>query len=336
MDQTQPLLGAYALAPADRTAEANLYAGLRDLPVLGGLELPFTGALHHDDEPWLLRQVAPHWQCIITLLPGTMQQLAASPSWGLASTDPVGRRDALAFVRHAADAVARVNDTLGRQAVLAVELHSAPSAQPSSPAAVRAFTESLLEIQQMAWQGASLMVEHCDAFNPPHPHHKGFLPLGDELAALNEVERAGGRPVGLVINWARSVLETHRTETAIQHLHEALKHGRLRGVCFSGCSGAMTPYGSWRDSHMPHARTAVSPHGAAGSLLTPADIAAIGEAFRREPLLFTAAKIGIRPEEASVEDRLATAGELLHLIAEAWTPAPTGGRPSRRTVAGDF
>jgi hypothetical protein len=327
-----PLLGAYALAPADRLSETAFYAGLRDLPTLGGLELPFTGALHHDDEPWLLRQVAPGWQYVVTLLPGTMQQVAASPSWGLASTDTAGRREALRFVRRAADAVARINEHCGRHAVLAVEVHSAPSAQPATPDAVRAFTESLLDIQQMSWQGATLLVEHCDAFRPPHPHHKGFLSLHEELAALEAVERTGGAPVGLVINWARSVLETHRTETARQHLQEAQRQGRLRGICFSGCSGAATPYGSWRDSHMPHARTVMSPHGARDSLLTPADIAAIGHTFLEEPLLFTAAKIGIRPHDASVESRLATAGELLHLITEAWTPGPTGGHPSRQTV----
>lgn len=327
-----PLLGAYALAPAERHAEAAFYAKLRDLPMLGGLELPFTGALHHDDEPWLLRQLAPQWRYVVTLLPGTMQQVGASPLWGLASTDVQGRREALGFVRRATDAVARINERLGVQAVIAVEVHSAPSAQPATPVAARAFTQSLLEIQQMPWQGAALLVEHCDAFRPGHPHHKGFLPLHDELAALDAVEAAGGAPVGVVINWARSVLETHRVDTAAEHLHDARQQGRLRGLCFSGCSGASTPYGAWQDTHMPHTLTATAPHGAAGSLLTPDDIAAIGDAYRRVPLLFTAAKIGIRPDDSPVEARLATVTELLQLVAAAWHEPATDGRPSRQTA----
>ena len=327
-----PVLGAYALAPAERAHEASFYAGLRDLPQLGGLELPFTGALHPDDEPWLLRQLAPQWHHVVTLLPGTMQRVATASSWGLASSDEMGRRAALGFVRQAADAVARLNDHVGRQVVVAVEVHSAPSAQPATQSAVRAFTESLLEMQQLPWQGATLLVEHCDAFRPGHPHHKGFLPLGDELAALDAVEAAGGAPVGLVINWARSVLETHRVETATEHLRTARQHGRLRGVCFSGCSGASTPYGAWQDTHMPHTLTATAPHGAAGSLLTPAVVAAVGEAHRQAPLLFTAGKIGIRPHDASVDARLATATELVQLIADAWRAPATDGRPSRQTV----
>jgi hypothetical protein len=327
-----PLLGAYALAPADRAAETAFYAGLRALPQLGGLELPFTGALHPDDEPWLLRQLAPHWHYVVTLLPGTMQRVAADSSWGLASSDETGRRAALGFVRQAAHAVARLNDQVGRQVVVAVEVHSAPSAQPDTQSAVRAFTESLLELQQLPWQGATLLVEHCDAFRPGHPHHKGFLPLGDELAALDAVEAAGGAPVGLVINWARSVLETHRVETATEHLRTARQHGRLRGVCFSGCSGASTPYGAWQDTHMPHTLTVAAPHGAAGSLLTPAVVAAVGAAHRQAPLLFTAGKIGIRPHDASVAARLATATELVQLIADAWRAPATDGRPSRQTA----
>jgi hypothetical protein len=327
-----PLLGAYALAPDDRRTEDAFYAGLRDLPQLGGLELPFTGTLHRDNEPWLLRQLAPHWQYVVTLLPGTMQQVAARPGWGLASTDEPGRQAALAFVRRAADAVARLNDHLGRQAVLAVEVHSAPSAQPSTPTAVQAFTDSLRQVQAFPWGGAELLVEHCDAFQPGHPHHKGFLPLRDELAAVAAVEASGGAPVGLVINWARSVLETHRVETATAHLHEARQHGRLRGICFSGCSGEATLYGSWHDSHMPHAWTPGTPHGAPGSLLTPGHLEAAARMCHGLPLLFTAAKIGIRPADAGVEARLATASELLQMIAGAWGAPATDGRPSRQTA----
>jgi hypothetical protein len=87
-------------------------------------------------------------------------------------------------------------------AVVAVELHSAPTRGPAGvSSSVASFRVSLGELSGWDWHGAALVVEHCDAWNADHAPAKGFLSLQDELAAIE------GMPVGISINWARSVRE---------------------------------------------------------------------------------------------------------------------------------
>ena len=55
-----------------------------------------------------------------------------------------------------------------------------------------------------------MVLEHCDA-PMPHPASKGFLTLSAELEAVttaNQKTAGAAKPVGITINWARSVLET--------------------------------------------------------------------------------------------------------------------------------
>ena len=71
------LVGAYAIAPAALDDEEALLAGLAARADVRGLELPFTGALHRSDEPWLLARLRPDWDHVVTLIPGTMGRLQA-------------------------------------------------------------------------------------------------------------------------------------------------------------------------------------------------------------------------------------------------------------------
>jgi len=77
----------------------------------------------------------------------------------------------------------------------------------------------------------------------------------------------------VVVQWARSVLETRDPATALAHVRAAAP--LLAGVSFCGCSGADTLYGAWQDTHMAH--EAFAP----GSLLTAGAIADAGAALRR-------------------------------------------------------
>ena len=67
------------------------------------------------------------------------------------------------------------------------------------------------------------------------------------LAAALPSEK--GTPIGICINWARSVLETRDPTTPLAHARVAGE--LLRGVVFSGCSGEGSVYGEWLDSHAP-------------------------------------------------------------------------------------
>jgi hypothetical protein len=311
-------VGEYAIAPASLSDEERMLAGLAAMSDVRGLELPFTGALHRSDEAWLMARLRRDWDFVVTLIPGTMGRLQAERHFGLASADESGRQAALGMARAACDAVDRLNTALGRRAVVGVELHSAPSRGPAGGTGTRdAFARALAEVASWDWSGARLAIEHCDAHRPGHPQHKGFLSLDDELAAIASANASARAPIGICVNWGRSVLETHDAATAVAHVETARRAGVLAGIMFSGTSGAETPYGVWQDTHMPHAPAAGLAHGAAGSLMTEGEIRRCLDAARGVQLDILGAKIAIRPPEASVDQRLGMVGDLLKLIARA-------------------
>jgi hypothetical protein len=312
------IVGAYAISPAATTvnepAEKALYDGLKAMPSVRGLEVPFTGTLHRHDEKWLFANLHRSWDFVVTLIPGTMGTLQQNPVFGLASGDAGGRKAAMDFARSAKDAVGRLNDAMGREAVIAVEVQSAPSlGKAGASSSAEAFAESLAEVGGWDWQGARIVIEHCDAYRAGHPAAKGFLPLGDELKAIAKANPSARKPIGISINWGRSVLETRDAGTGAAHIAEARKAGALSGVMFSGASGAATPYGAWEDSHMPQAPASGITHAAEGSLMTEAEIKRSLAAAGRD-VDFVGAKIAVRPADAPVETRLGLIADLMTLI----------------------
>lgn len=317
------IIGAYAISPAstdwNKAAEQALYDGLKASPSVRGLEVPFTGTLHRHDEAWLFGAVKKDWDFVVTLIPGTMGAMQKNKAFGLASEDAAGRKAALDFVKAAKDAVGRLNAAVGRNAVFAVEVQSAPSQGPAGgKGSASAFADSLAEVAAWDWQGARIVIEHCDAFRQGHPQHKGFLSLGDELSAVAKANKSAKTPIGISINWGRSVLETHKTETVVEHIKQARDAGTLSGIMFSGCSGAKTPYGAWEDSHMPHAAAPGITHFAEGSAMTESEIKKALVAGGPK-LDFVGAKIAVRPVDAPVPTRLGLVGDLMTLIDRAAT-----------------
>lgn len=312
------IVGAYAISPAatawNEAGEKALYDGLKALPGVRGLEVPFTGKLHRHDETWLFANIDKRWDFVVTLIPGTMGTLQQDKAFGLASDDAAGRKAAIDFARQALEAVGRLNAAAGRNAVIAVEVQSAPTqGAAGGKGSAAAFADSLAEIAGWDWQSARIVIEHCDAFRPGHPPTKGFLTLDNELQAIAKANRSAKQPIGVSINWGRSVLETYRTETAIEHIKKARNAGALSGLMFSGASGAKTPYGAWEDSHMPQAPAPGIANAAEGSLLTEAEIKA-SLAAAGPKLDFVGAKIAVRPVDAPVATRLGLIGDLMKLI----------------------
>ncbi|KQR80153.1 hypothetical protein ASF98_19650 [Arthrobacter sp. Leaf337] len=269
------ILSAYAAAPAidswHPSDEAAYLSAVGALPYVAGLEIPFYGsvggsasgsgglpggALHKYDGGWLLRAVRhlpQHLAFTVTTIPDTMDRLGREPAFGLASKDTGGRQAALAAVFRTAEAVRSLNDAVGRQAVRAVHLFSAPrpsagvSAASASAGALRA---SLAELAGYAWDGARPVLEHCDAALGNKPWIKGFLPLEAEIEAITAAD-AG---VGLAVNWARSVIEQQDVSAPSRHLKLATDAGVLAGVVLSGCSPVDTAFGrAWDDTHLPPA-----------------------------------------------------------------------------------
>jgi hypothetical protein len=291
-------VSAYAAAspatPWDRVAEGALFDGLARLG-LAGLELPYYGRLHAHDDAWLIAQLRPDWRYVLTSLPGTMNRLKNDKRFGLASANADGRRRALDFTETARLAIHRLHGHLGRKAVAAVALHSAPRLSRGVRSSAEDFAASLTELRALDWDGAELLVEHCDAAVPEHAPDKGFLRLEDECAAIKL--SSGPTPARVMINWGRSAIETRSARGPIEHVRRAREEGLLAGMFFSGATPVDPNYGEWKDSHAPFSTSCRA------SILTPA--AAKSALKEAEDLSYLGLKIQPLPAPLGVAERLA-------------------------------
>jgi hypothetical protein len=292
-------VGAYAASPSangwNPEIESQFYQGLRSLPAISGLEIPFLGTLHAQNPEWFLEQLSPDWNSVLTPIPGVMNTLAQAPNFGLASNDETGRKQALDFMQALLQSVQQMNRHFGRQVVSAVEVHSAPTlGKPDISSSIDAFAQSLSELRSWDWQGAQLVVEHCDAFVSSWPPAKGFLSLESEIEAIEL--STGHTPAGILINWGRSAIEQHDERTPESHLRLAKQKGLLKGLIFSGATIESPLYGTWSDSHAPF----VTP----GSVLTEARAKACVEIADASSLRVFGFKMQALPKSLDVNARL--------------------------------
>ena len=166
------------------------------------------------------------------------------------------------------------------------------------------------------WCGASLAIEHCDAFRAGQPHAKGFLRLTDEIAMAQDVTAGSSTRVGITINWGRSAIDRHSTDGPDEQLVQEQDAGVLLGLMASGATATDGPLGpAWSDSHAPmFADDPLS--GEPTSLLTPellrTTLRSAGNGLDYEGL-----KIGIRPPHASLDRRLALISRMLMELQRA-------------------
>lgn len=296
------IVGAYAASPCkdgwDPDLEARYFDALDEAGIASGLELPFVGALHAHDPDWLIRNIRPHWSLVLTQIPGTMGRLGKDAEFGLASSSEEGRVRALAFSAAARDAVDRLHQGLGRRAVVAVEIHSAPRPAANAEPMADAFRRSLDTLRGWDWQGAVLAIEHCDRFVPGQRPEKGFLGIDSEIAAIHGSH--GRTPVGISVNWARSAIEARDTGVPLLHLKQACDERVLNGLIFSGVATKDPAYGDWTDTHAP---LAVS-EGEGGLLLTPARVRECLAAVQGATLAFLGFKIQPMPKDLTVPQRI--------------------------------
>ncbi len=256
-------VGAYALTatlPSFSDGEAAaFYAELRQLPQLGGLELP-VHRLEKKDDPWRHLHLLPKdVDYILTPLPYVMQSLEHQSLFGLASPLAEGRKAALQLVEELRQRIRLLEDHCGRPAVRAVELHSAPTGKASASA----LRQSLEEIVAKDWGSVELWIEHCDTFQSGQNPAKGFLDLPAEISIAKDLG------LGMNINWGRSVLETRRVEGALDHLRAVSRAGLLRGFFLSAVAVEDPLYGTWLDNHAPMQGVGQGEWLPQNSLLTP-------------------------------------------------------------------
>ncbi|MAD73624.1 MAG: DUF4862 domain-containing protein [Rheinheimera sp.] len=313
-------LGAYAASPNhsgwNPELETAFYNALKALPNIKGLEHPFLGQLHQHDDAWFLTNIDPKWDYVFTCIPGIMNALGQNPKFGIASDDDAGRQAALNFMQQACAAISKLNAHAGRKVVTAIQIQTAPARHKaaSSKASLRASLKTMLGWD---WQGAQIVIEHCDAYVDSHLPSKGFLALSDELEVLTAVNATipEQQQLGMVINWGRSVFETRTVAGAVQHIEAAKAAGLLRGVMFSGVSDKDSEYGAWRDSQQPAQQSELIKHGEPGSWMSETAIhQCLAACDKLETLQILGAKIGIRPLNASIEQRFAVIHETLAIL----------------------
>jgi hypothetical protein len=317
-------VGAYASSPNtanwDSVLESRYYQQLKALDAVKGLEHPFLGNLHPYDDDWFIANIDRKWRFVFTCIPGIMSAIGNNPKFGLASNDNPGRQEALVFMAKARTAIAKLNAAYGYSVVDAIQVQTSPSraVASSSPEALKLSLETML---QWDWQGARIVIEHCDAFIVGQKPSKGFLTLSEEIAVLEAINSQRASSLGIVINWGRSAIEARNSQGAIDHIIQAKENGLLIGLMFSGACDQTTTTGpwqeeAWKDSHRPPALSTTT-LGAIASLMTAEKMHACMLAADYKNLPILGIKIGIRPIDAPLEERLSIIRDSLAILDAA-------------------
>jgi len=305
------IVGVYAALPAEPVGRQSLTSAVLDLPGCDGLEIPFGSLGYEQDRQWLWDRMPPSRTHVFTLVAATMEALGQDEAWGPASSSQAGRAAFLGLLSEARDEVARV--TAAGHRVLAVEIQSAPrgTAQPAPNSA--ALRETLAVAAAWNWCGASLTIEHCDAFRSGQPHAKGFLNLEEEIAAVQAIAGNSGTDFGITINWGRSAIDCHKASSVDAQITQARRAGVLRGLMISGTTGSAGAFGpAWSDSHAP-LYDADPLAGEPTSVLTEE---LVGRAIRAagDDLQYDGVKVGVRPRDATHEHRLAVISRVMRAM----------------------
>ncbi|WNB86519.1 DUF4862 family protein [Cellulomonas sp. ATA003] len=185
--------------PTDPVAVRAVYARLHDVPGIGAVELPLDADGGLPDADLVLPLIPAHWDVVLTTVPGTMARMAQDPTFGLASPDDRGGDAAVDHLQRCLSTAARIDAGLGRRAVTAIGVVSAPtrpgttsphestdgSADRAATDGARAarFAERLAGVLDAGARtgihtrtgagGVRVLVEHCDARVPGQPPAKG-------------------------------------------------------------------------------------------------------------------------------------------------------------------
>lgn len=259
------VVGAYPASPAhskwNPDVEREFFDFLSTDSRICALELPWLGSLHPHDDAWLMKNFPEDFSAVITDIPFVMSRIGQTSTYGLASSDKEGREAAITDVRKVNDALRKFNDSRQKKVVSVIEIHSAPRRIGD----VHSLASAIEEIADWNWDGASLAIEHCDAWVEGQQPEKGFLTIEQEIEAI----RISGVDVGLFINWGRSAIELRDADQVAEQITLARESGFLRGLIFSGASDQDGIFGpAWIDAHHPFRKSERHIYGDPLSLLT--------------------------------------------------------------------
>ena len=303
------IVGAYASAPSldsrDEKAEITFYELLKDkVSSIKGLEIPFNGEnIHIFGNDFLINLLEDDWINVVTAVPASFSQLKHNIHFGLASDDDQGRESALKIHQKLNNLVKEINNKKGKLSVSHIQLCSSPSfPNKDAKSSEDSLKSSIEEILSWDWDGANLVLEHCDAPNSDGNYQKGFMSITKEL---NIVEYFKDSNLGMVLNWGRSVLEGRNTNTILDHIDLCQGNNCLNGFIFSGTSKKDRHYGSWEDQHMPFYRKISSIKGLETSLLNEEAASATMKKLKLDNLSYLGYKLQLLPQDIStIEQRV--------------------------------
>jgi len=255
-----------------------------------------------------------NWEFVITCILGTCETFAEYPHFGLASDNEEGRCSAIAFLKKTNERVKMLNESCGRNAVIAVQIHSAPKRGVDGVSSSKeSLFKSLKEISSWDWRGSQLSVEHCDQYIQGQVASKGFISLQDEIWALQTLSDSNTQ-FGITINWGRSAIEGRSVSIPPLHIQIANESGLgIKGLMFSGATSENDPiYGQWLDNHVPFACS----FNSKASLM---DANAIDECFSKvdwKKLLYMGIKIWPKPATLTIDERVQFINEGTQLLEE--------------------
>ena len=319
------IVGAYATSPNlfswDEKSELNYFNRLKELTSIRGIEIPFWGkSLHAFDDSWFLSNLEPSWQNVLTCVPGTMKSLEKDPYFGLASKNKKSRNNAIQFYSNALRCVKQLKSAFGNESVKAIFITSAPIINDKQVYANKeSFILSLIELASWDWGKTKLLIEHCDSYsNMNHKPQKGFLPLIDEIDSILKVNLKHSANYGIVINWARSVIEYKNIEGPLLHLKNAVHHNVLEGLMFSGTTdNDNNLYGAWSDFHMPPSNYLDFKFFESESLMSYNNIKETLMACNYDKLDCLGIKLLAMPSNSSIEKRISINRDAMILIDQA-------------------
>lgn len=307
------VVSAYPASPAHSNwnpdVEREFFNSLSKDSRIGALELPWLGSLHPHDDAWLIKHLPEDFSAVITDIPFVMSRIGQTVHYGLASNDKDGRKAAINDLRNFNEAVHNFNDARQRQVVSVIEIHTAPRKTGD----VHPLASSLEEIASWNWGGASLAIEHCDAWVEGQQPEKGFLTLNQEIEAI----QLSGVDIGLFINWGRSAIELRSADRVAEQITSARESGFLQGLIFSGASDQDGVFGpAWIDAHYPFRKSERHIYGDPLSLLTETQAELAINAAGDIPWL--GIKLGwLKSVEGTIEQRTQMISSALDALDEA-------------------
>ena len=217
-----------------------------EIPLLGGVPMATELAKTFSENASSL---------VVTLVAQWATKGQGNVNYGLSSLDEISRREAVLDVQ----SVIQQCLALSRQGVIirTMELHTGQRVGSTISHAI-SFCRSLFEISEaagVALPDCELSVEITDSLRPDHPigfpgAKKASLKLSDlmeTVAAVNNV-RSGSRPISLVVNWGRLLINGDQPLSVVRQIIDSDVH--LGGVILSGANPTADGFADAHNSHL--------------------------------------------------------------------------------------